>query len=107
MARRGMLAFGGWKDAHFMESVLAGMPTGDRQRGERSMRSSHTTADGIPSWLEQQYCASVAAALLARNEYFELLEDAMTSPAQVVQALHAWREHAYHAHAWGGLVGTA
>ena len=41
------------------------------------MTASLTTADGIPSWLAQEYCASVAAALLARNEYFELLEDAM------------------------------
>lgn len=71
------------------------------------MTASHFTADGSPSWLEQQYCASVAATLLARNEYFELLEDAMVSPAQLVRALHAWREHASHAEAIGGLVGTA
>ena len=70
------------------------------------MTGSHMT-EGIPSWLVHEYCASVAATLLARNEYFELLEDAMVSPAQLVQALQTWREHAHHTHAIGGLVGTA
>jgi len=56
------------------------------------------------SWLEVQYCASVAAALLARTEYFELLEDAMTSPVRVIKALNAWRRHATQAEAFGGLV---
>lgn len=65
------------------------------------------TADWIPSWLEQEYCASVAAALLARNEYFELLEDAMVSPAELVEALQAWRRRNDRAHTLGGLVGTA
>ena len=37
------------------------------------------------SWLEQQYCKSVAAALLARAEFFELLEDAMISPARLAR----------------------
>ena len=71
------------------------------------MTASLMPADWIPSWLEQEYCASVAAALLARNEYFELLEDAMVSPAELVQALHAWRRRSDHAQAIGGLVGTA
>jgi hypothetical protein len=71
------------------------------------MTASLTTADGIPSWLAQEYCASVAAALLARNEYFELLEDAMVSPAELVLALHVWRRRTHHAEALGGLVGTA
>ena len=65
------------------------------------------TIDGIPSWLAREYCASVAATLLARIEYFELLEDAMVPPAQLVEALHAWRGHALRAAAFGGLVGTA
>jgi len=59
------------------------------------------------SWLENEYCASVAATLLARNEYFELLEDADTSPVSLVQALHAWRDHAEHTQVLGGLFGTA
>jgi hypothetical protein len=79
------------------------------------MKASHTSANrtrglqsaGLSSWLERQYCASVAATLLARNEYFELLEDAMVSPVRLVQALHAWRQHADHAEALGGLVGMA
>lgn len=64
-------------------------------------------ADRISSWLEREYCASVAAALLARTEYFELLEDAMVSPARLIEALNVWRQYADHAAALGGLVGTA
>ena len=71
------------------------------------MTASRKTADRIPSWLETQYCASVAATLLARIEYFELLEDAMVSPARLAQALTTWREHASHTEVIGGLVGTA
>jgi len=71
------------------------------------MRASYKPADRISSWLEREYCASVAATLLARNEYFELLEDAMVSPVRLVRALHVWREHADHTQALGGLVGTA
>ncbi len=36
------------------------------------MSVSRTPSDRISAWLETQYCASVAATLLARNEYFEL-----------------------------------
>jgi hypothetical protein len=61
----------------------------------------------ISSWLEKQYCASVAATLLARNEYFELLEDAMVPPGRLVRALTNWRQYANQAHVLGGLVGTA
>lgn len=59
------------------------------------------------SGIETQYCASVAAALLARAEYFELLEDAMVSPVRLVTALSAWRRHVTQAEVLGGLVGTA
>lgn len=55
------------------------------------------------AWLEQEYCASVAAALLARNEFFELLEDATVSPALLCRARAAWREHAEHAELLKGL----
>jgi hypothetical protein len=61
----------------------------------------------ISTWLENQYCASVAATLLARTEYFELLEDAMMPQDRLVQALSAWRQCASQTHALGGLVGTA
>jgi hypothetical protein len=71
------------------------------------MNVSRKPADGIPSWLETQYCASVAATLLARNEYFELLEDAMVPPEQLVHALTSWKQSANRAHVLGGLVGTA
>jgi hypothetical protein len=71
------------------------------------MRASDTRSDRISSWLETEYCASVAATLLARTEYFELLEDAMVSPAQLVRALTEWRRHATQTEVLGGLVGTA
>lgn len=71
------------------------------------MSASHTSSDRIDPLLASEYCASVAATLLARNEYFELLEDAMVSPARLAQALAAWRTHAGHAEVLGGLVGSA
>jgi hypothetical protein len=46
------------------------------------------------SWLEQQICKSVAAALLARNEFFELLADATISPVRLARARATWRHHA-------------
>jgi hypothetical protein len=70
------------------------------------MAVSRKPAERI-SWLETQYCASVAATLLARTEYFELLEDAMVPPEQLVNALTSWKESAKRAHVLGGLVGTA
>jgi hypothetical protein len=60
-------------------------------------------ADRISSWLETQYCASVAATLLARNEYFELLEDAMVPPERLFQALTNWKQCATHLRAVGNL----
>lgn len=66
-----------------------------------------TTADSASIWIETQYCASVAAALQARAEYFELLEDAMTSPAKLVKAYGTWRKHVTQTEVLGGLVGTA
>ncbi len=71
----------------------------------KGMRMKNT--DRVSAWIENQYCASVAAALQARAEYFELLEDAMVSPATLVRALCAWRKHASQAEVLGGLVGTA
>ena len=65
------------------------------------------TYNRATGWLEDQYCASVAATLQARAEYFELLEDAMTSPARLVNAFGAWRKHATQTEVLGGLVGTA
>ncbi len=49
------------------------------------------------SWLAQQYCKSVAAALLARNEFFELLEDATTPPVRLARARATWNRHAREA----------
>jgi len=60
-------------------------------------------ADRISPWLETQYCASVAATLLARNEYFELLEDAMLPPERLVQALTNWKQCALQLRAVGNL----
>jgi hypothetical protein len=72
------------------------------------MRSATYRADEqSSSWLESQYCASVAATLLARTEYFELLEDATVSSQRLVQALTNWKQCANQAHVLGGLVGTA
>jgi hypothetical protein len=68
---------------------------------------SRKAAERIASWLETQYCASVAATLLARNEYFGLLEDAMVPPERLVHALTNWKQCAHQAHVLGGLVGTA
>jgi hypothetical protein len=80
---------------------------GKNTRGSLHMKAISPVADRVSSWLETQYCASVAATLLARVEYFELLEDAMVSPVRLVNALSAWREHATQAEVLGDLVGTA
>ena len=72
------------------------------------MRASNVQrVDSLSLGLENQYCASVAATLLARTEYFELLEDAMVPQDKLSRALSAWRKCASQAHALGGLVGTA
>ena len=68
---------------------------------------AHTPADRVAAWLETQYCASVAAALLARNEYFELLEDVMVPPKRLAHALTNWKQFANQAYVLGGLVGSA
>ncbi len=65
------------------------------------------TTDRVTAWIETQYCASVAATLQARAEYFELLEDAMVSPVRLVRALSAWRKHASQAQVLGGLFAAA
>jgi hypothetical protein len=59
------------------------------------------------SWLETQYCKSVAAALLARNEFFELLEDATISPVRIARARATWRSHAEQAQTLKGLIPSA
>ena len=72
------------------------------------MRASNVQpVENISAWLENEYCASVAATLLARTEYFELLEDAMMPQDRLVQALSAWRKCASQTQVLGGLVGTA
>ena len=65
------------------------------------------TFNRAADWLENQYCASVAATLQARAEYFELLEDAMTSPTRLLKAFGAWRKHASQTEVLGELVGAA
>jgi hypothetical protein len=57
-------------------------------------------------WLEQQFCKSVAATLLARTEFFELLEDAMISPVRLARARANWRQHAEHVQTLKGLMGS-
>lgn len=80
-------------------------PKGNNEwNGETMMK---VPADRISSWVETQYCASVAATLLARTEYFELLEDAMVRPERLVRALTNWKQCATQAHVLGGMVGTA
>lgn len=59
------------------------------------------------SWLETQFCRSVAAALLARNEFFELLEDATVSPVRIARARATWRSHAEKAQTLKGMMPTA
>ena len=76
-------------------------PNGNKEWNGETMKS--VPADRISSWLETQYCASVAATLLARNEYFELLEDAMLPPERLVQALTNWKQCATHLRAVGNL----
>ncbi|HEY3784561.1 MAG TPA: hypothetical protein VGL55_04725 [Steroidobacteraceae bacterium] len=58
-----------------------------------------SAAEGTSSWIETQYCASVAGALLARAEYFELLEDACVTPGRLSSALRAWRDYVSQAEA--------
>jgi hypothetical protein len=62
--------------------------------------------DGVSSWVETQYCASIAAALLARTEYFELLEDACIPPGRVRRALSAWQGHVSQAQALARFPGV-
>jgi hypothetical protein len=55
------------------------------------------------SWLETQYCKSVAAALMARTEFFELLEDATISTARLARARASWRQHTAQVQTLRGL----
>jgi hypothetical protein len=59
------------------------------------------------SWIETQICKSVAAALLARTEFFELLEDATISPVRIARARATWRLHAEKVQTLKGLMATA
>ncbi len=59
------------------------------------------------SWLAQQYCKSIAGAQLARNEFFELLEDATTSPKRLARARDSWRQYARQAQTLKGIAATA
>ena len=59
------------------------------------------------SWLAQQYCNSIAGAQLARNEFFELLEDATTSPKRLARARDSWRQYARQAQTLKGIAATA
>jgi len=77
--------------------------TGPKRNNEWNGEIMSVPADRISSWLETQYCASVAATLLARNEYFELLEDAMVPPERLVQALTNWKQCATNLRAFGHL----
>lgn len=65
------------------------------------------TTDRLTAWIETQYCASVAATLQARREYFELLEDAMVSPLRLTRAWRNWRKHDSQTQVLGGLVSAA
>lgn len=56
------------------------------------------------SWIAQQYCRSIASALLARKEFFELMEDATVPPAQLARARATWQQHARHAQTIKGLA---
>jgi hypothetical protein len=85
--------------------TVAGLMS-EEQREQEMISAVRKSADRIPAWLETQYCASVAATLLARNEYFELLEDAMMPRERLVRALTTWKQHADQAHVLGGMVGT-
>ena len=64
-------------------------------------------AEKNSSWWETQYCASVAATLLARTEYFELLEDAMVPSDHLERALVNWQQCANQAHVLGGMATVA
>jgi hypothetical protein len=59
------------------------------------------------AWLENRYCQAVASTLLARTEFFELLEDATISPARLSRARAAWRQHAQETRVLEGLFAAA
>ena len=59
------------------------------------------------AWLQNRYCQAVASTLLARTEFFELLEDATISPARLSRARAAWRQHAQESQVLKGLYAGA
>ncbi len=59
------------------------------------------------AWLEHRYCHAVASTLLARTEFFELLEDATVSPARLSRARAAWRQYAQETRVLKGLFAAA
>ena len=69
------------------------------------MKTQMKTRKPVSS-LAQLYCRSVAAALLARNEFFELLEDATTSPTRLARAGATWRQFARQAQTLKGIAAT-
>jgi hypothetical protein len=56
------------------------------------------------SWIAQQYCKSIAGALLARKEFFELLEDATVSQSRLARARATWQQQARQARTIKGLA---
>jgi hypothetical protein len=56
------------------------------------------------SWIAQQYCKSIASALLARKEFFELMEDATVPAARLARARATWQQHARQAQTIKGLA---
>jgi hypothetical protein len=61
----------------------------------------------LSSWLESRYCHAVASTLLARTEFFELLEDATVSSARLSRARAVWRQHAQETRVLKGLFAAA
>lgn len=56
------------------------------------------------SWIAQQYCQSIASALLARKEFFELMEDATVPAARLARARATWQQHTRQAQTIKGLA---
>jgi hypothetical protein len=66
--------------------------------------ATHMKSNKSVSWIAQQYCRSIASALLARNEFFELMEDATVSSARLARARATWQQHTRQAQAIKGLA---
>jgi hypothetical protein len=66
--------------------------------------ATHMKTNKSVSWIAQQYCKSIASALLARKEFFELMEDATVPTAQLARARATWQQHTRRAQAIKGLA---